>query len=337
MRTSDENGNETDDTPVTGRGPGRRAVLRAGAVLGAAGGLLATGAPAQAALANSKRFDLADASTRQVYRTTLRNGVLQSVAWDCKNQHLYWLQRTTAAESGNLWVTKTTPGGVVLGRMTLEGFGHGVSMGVQNVGGAVFLWTEWQSGSNGYGTKVGQFQFVDGRTLTRTSNLVEDRTPLLQVGIINPQPSIDPSTNRLYIRYRTAALPNAQIAAFRLSDVSSRRPTLDDVIARRSLPPRVTGALFQGWTAYGRYVYLLDGSPDDTIWFTSVDMNTPAQAFTQRRSSNAGSSLLGHGREPQGLAIWTTPTGGRPRLTFGLYSNFSGKRQASLYYKDRLV
>lgn len=331
MGTSDEQGH------AAGYAPGRRAVLRAGAVLGAAGGLLATGAPAQAALANSKRFDLADASTRQVYRKTLRNGVLQSIAWDCKNQHIYWLQRTTAAESGNLWVTKTTPVGTVLGSMTLQGFGHGVSLGVENVGSAVYLWTEWKSSSSGYGTRVGRFRFVDGRTLSRTSNLVEDRTPLMQVGIINPQPAIDPSTNRLYIRYRTAASSNAQIAAFRLSDVSSRPPTLDDVIARRSLPPRVSGALFQGWTAYGRYVYLLDGSPDDTIWFTSVDMNTPAQAFTQRRSSNAGSSLLGHGREPQGLAIWTTSTGSVPRLTFGLYSNFSGLRQASLYYKDRLV
>jgi hypothetical protein len=90
-------------------------------------------------------------------------------------------------------------------RHALHGFGHGVFIAAEPVGGAVHLWTEWRTSVSGFSTRIGRFRYVDGATLAAGDGSIEDRTPSIGDTMINPQPAIDPAFGRLLVRYKVAA------------------------------------------------------------------------------------------------------------------------------------
>ncbi|WP_285780182.1 hypothetical protein [Microtetraspora sp. NBRC 13810] len=265
--------------------------------------------------------------------------MLQSFGYDNTAGHIYFVQRnstnTDPDHVGDLWVTKTDTAGNELGSMALHGFGHGVQIGVENYNGAVYLWTEWRTSDTGFGTRIGRFRFADGTVLEQGAGSIQDRTP--QIGdMVNPQPAIDPSTDRLVVRYKIGAdLP--RIVAFRMSDARAGRLTSGYRLVERALPSRGswgTAHPFQGFAAYGRYAYLLEGGVEDTSYLTTIDLNEVGQNIVHDRfPTTAGQSLPG--REPQGMAIWLS--GGGPRLAFGFHSNTGGVRQTSVFYKSEFV
>ncbi|MER7787865.1 hypothetical protein [Streptomyces sp. NPDC097640] len=314
-------------------------VAAAGA-LGTAGLLLATDS-ANAAVANSKRFKLDGAGGNPVLKASLHaNWVMQSFAYDNVHQHIYFAQvnnqNTNPDRVGDIWITKTDTSGRQLGAMALRNFGHGVSIAVEPYDGSVYLWTEWKSSAKGFGTRIGRFKFVNGATLKKTDSAIQDRTPSIGDTMINPQPAIDPSTNRLLVRYKTGT-DKPRLVAFKLSDARAGRLTKGYRLVERALPSRGSWGKdnpFQGYTAYGRYAYLLEGRPNSSSYITVIDLNGTGQSTVVNKwKTTAGQSL--RGREPQGMAIWL-PSGG-PRLTFGFHSNTYGVRQASVFHKSQFV
>ncbi|TMR29928.1 hypothetical protein ETD85_30780 [Nonomuraea zeae] len=289
----------------------------------------------------SARFDLGGAGGNPVWKKSLHaNWVMQSFAYDNVNQHIYFAQvnsqNTDPAHVGDLWITKTDTSGTQLGAMTVHNFGHGVSIAVEPYNGSVYLWTEWKSSDSGFGTRIGRFAFKNGAVLEKTSTAIQDRTPSIGDEMINPQPSIDPSTDRLLVRYKTGAdLP--RIVAFNLSDARAGRLSSEHRLAERALPSRGawgTDNPFQGFAAYGQYVYLLEGRANGPSYISVVDLNGAGQSIVvDRAQTTAGQSLPG--REPQGMAVWMHSSG--PRLAFGFHSNTAGVRQASVFYKSEFV
>ncbi|GAA3572136.1 hypothetical protein GCM10022419_061260 [Nonomuraea rosea] len=327
---------------VPSGGFSRRALLRAGGGLAAVTlGSVLGARPAYAEVPDSPRFDLGGAGGNPVWKKSLHaNWVMQSFAYDNVHQHIYFAQvnsqNTDPAHAGDLWITKTDTAGRQLGAMTLHNFGHGVSIAVEPYNGSVYLWTEWKSGDSGFGTKIGRFAFKDGAVLEKTSAAVQDRTPSIGDELINPQPAIDPSTGRLLVRYKTGTdLP--RIVAFDLEDARAGRLLSEHRLAERALPSRGawgTDNPFQGFTAYGRYVYLLEGRVNGPSYITVADLNGAGQSVViDRAQTSAGESLPG--REPQGMAVWMHASG--PRLAFGFHSNTGGVRQASVFYKSEFV
>ncbi|MEV0381219.1 hypothetical protein [Nonomuraea sp. NPDC050643] len=324
----------------------RRSLLGGGGRLAAAvalgsGGLALGAGPAVAEVPDSPRFDLGGPGGNPVWKRSLHaNWVLQSFAYDNVNQHIYFAQvnsqNTDPAHVGDLWITKTDTSGRELGSMALHGFGHGVSIAVEPYEGSVHLWTEWMTSTGGFGTRVGRFAFRDGVVLEQGSGAVQDRTPTIGDTMINPQPAIDPSTGRLLVRYKTG-VDQPRIVVFDLADARAGRLAAEHRLAERALPARGAWAAdnpFQGHTAYGRYTYLLEGRAGGPSYITVVDLNGTGQStVVDRAPTTAGESLPG--REPQGMAIWTHASG--PRLAFGFHSNTGGVRQASVFYKSRLV
>jgi receptor-binding protein len=304
-------------------------------------GLLLDASPANAAVPDSPRFNLSGTGGNPVSKRALHaNWVMQSFAYDNVGQHIYFAQvnsqNSDSANVGDLWVTKTDTAGNELGSMALHNFGHGVSIAVEPYNGSVYLWTEWMSSSSGFGTRIGRFAFADGAVLEKTSSAIQDRTPYIGDTMINPQPAIDPWTGRLLVRYKTGAdLP--RIVAFDLADARAGRLAADHRLAERALPSRGSWGAdnpFQGFTAYGRYAYLLEGRAGGPSYITVVDLNGSGQStVVDRWQTTAGQSLPG--REPQGMAVWMHSTG--PRLAFGFHSNTGGVRQASVFYKNQLV
>ena len=329
----------------SGRTLSRRALLAAAGGVGIAVGslpFLGVG-PAAATVEDSPRFNIGGTGGNPILKKRLHaNWVMQSFGYDNVNNHMYFLQtnvdNTDPARVGDLWVTQTDLAGNEIGAMALHNFGHGVSIGVEPYNGAVYLWTEWQvNPASGFGTKLGRFEFVNGATVEADDPSIQDRTPSIGDTMINPQPAIDPYTDRLLVRYHVGAdMP--RIVAFSMSDARAGQVSTDYRLAERALPSRGSWGEanpFQGFTAYGRYAYLLEGPISSTSYITTIDLDDDGQSIVEdRHPTTAGASLPG--REPDGMAIWLAQgaTAVSPRLAFGFHCNTDGVRQASVFFKD---
>ncbi|TDD40738.1 teichoic acid biosynthesis protein C [Nonomuraea terrae] len=311
----------------------RRGLLKLGAGVAATAAL----APAEAAAAAEGRFDLTAPSTSLIWKKPLRDGtVLQSFAIDNTNRHIYAVQLKNGGGSnaaGDLCVTKLSLSGSILGHMYLMGFGHGVQIGVEPSGTSAYLWTETDAAGaadGARGTRLARFRFVNGRTITPSSSGLTKYS--LVAGASNTTCTIDPSTGRLVMRYHDGS--GFRFAAYSQAEVKSgSKKRVFDVAQPSGL------GTFQGYAAYGNFVYLLTGNayhagdnppPGDT-YTHCVDLRTGK--LVQRARSVAGKSL--DYREPEGMGIQIV--NGAPRLCLGLASGPSGDRLASIFYKTKLI
>ena len=261
--------------------------------------------------------------------------VLQSFALDEVHQRLYVLQlRTGGADTGNLCLNQLDYTGKALGHMHLQGFGHGVSMGVQNTtDGDVWIWTEAaaKAGSGGaYGQAVTRFHFANGAV--RTAADVAIRKPI--ANSTNNQPTVCMTSKRIAIRYRIANQPRYRIwdlDAFVARDYAT--PVAD--IAQTGAHPNPS-IPFQGYALDGDHLYQLAGTAYDSTtnppakhgnaYVSCLDIRTGE--LVQQSRTEAASTLTY--REPEGLAVRTKP---RTRLCVGFASGEAGARKFSLCYK----
>ncbi|KUN28307.1 Teichoic acid biosynthesis protein C (Precursor) [Streptomyces antibioticus] len=278
------------------------------------------------------RVDLDVPAKRRLKEKALHEGtVLQSFAFDEVHRHLYVLQvRRGGIGAGNLCLNKLDYEGELLGHMHLQGFGHGVSMGVQNAAdGKVWIWTEAEA-KRGYGQAVTRFQFVAGAT--RTVADVHTRKPI--PGSTNNQPTVCMASKRIAVRYRIKGKPR-----YRVWDLDAFVDRdYDDPIADIAQPdphpdPKIP---FQGYALHGDRLYQLAGTAYDpatnppakfgNAHLSCVDLTTGE--LLQRMRTEAGRSLT-H-REPEGLAVRHRTEKG---LYMGLASGTAGARRFSLYAK----
>jgi len=313
----------------------RRGLLKLGA--GAAAGAALAGVTEPVAAATlAGRFELTAPATSLLWKKALYDEtVLQSFAFDNTNKHIYLVQVKNGSGSdaeGHLCLTKLSLTGTILGHMYLMGFGHGVQIGVEPAGSSAYLWTETDgvsSDGSSRGGKLARFKFVNGQTLTTSSSALTKYSPI--AGANNTTCAIDPSTNRLIMRYWGGS--GFRFAVFSLAALKAGTATkLHDAAQPSGL------GTFQGYAAYGDYVYVLTGNnysatnpaPGNT-YLTCIDLRTGDQV--QRARSMAGKSL--DFREPEGMGIQIVS--GAPRLCLGLASGVSGARKASIFYKSELV
>ncbi|KFF98159.1 hypothetical protein IQ62_26680 [Streptomyces scabiei] len=320
----------------------RRTLLRAGGGLSlAAVGLgYGTGA-ASAAVPTSQRFTLTTTSSNDLYRgRALRDGtVMQSFAFDQTNQRLFvaQLRQGSGADSGDLCITELSwSTWNAIGHMYLTGFGHAVSIGAQAVGSSTYLWVDAVADTSGFGQRLGRFKYTNGTTLSASSSAVTKHTPVSSAN--RHTCAIDPTHNRLIVRYRPTGSATHRFAAYDLTDATNGN--FGSRLVDFQEPSRIDAANFQGYTAYGQYLYCLTGhskdvtgeaNTDAVLW--SVNMNTGQIA--EEFLTGAGSTLTF--REPEGMAVYTT-AGGEPRLFFGFASGEGeGERLSNVFYKNVLV
>jgi hypothetical protein len=258
--------------------------------------------------------------------------VLQSFAFDEHNKHLYVLQITaTGHEAGDLCLNQLDYEGDRLGYMYLKGFGHGVSMGVQNdADGTAWIWTECDA-RGGWGRGVTRFRFAD--RATRTNADVGILTPI--AGSTSNQPSVCMTSKRIAVRHRMKGLPRYRVwdlDAFLAKDYD--QPLAD--FAQTGLHPDPAIA-FQGYALHGDHVYQLAGTAYDDVtnppakhgntYVSCLDIHSGK--LLQRMRTQAGYSLTY--REPEGLGV---RGGADPKLYIGLASGQLGARRFSIYVKD---
>ncbi|MFF7972830.1 Teichoic acid biosynthesis protein C (Precursor) [Streptomyces sp. NPDC007905] len=283
----------------------------------------------------AEHIDLAAPAVRWVReKATLREPtVLQSFAFDEVRHHLYVLQVTRGGlEDGDLCLNRLDHGGGRLGHMYLKGFGHGVSMGVQNdPDGTVWIWTEADA-LHGYGKGVTRFRFANGAT--RTTKDVEVRYPI--EGSRNNQPTLCTATRRMAIRYRLKNVPRYRVwdlNAFIARDYAS--PLADFPQTGAHPDPAVP---FQGYALHGDHLYQLAGTAYNArtnpaahhgnTYLSCLDIRTGELLASHR----TGAAHTLDYREPEGLAVRHA---GGPRLYIGFASGEPGARKFSLYYKPQ--
>ncbi|CAG7645961.1 hypothetical protein PAESOLCIP111_05062 [Paenibacillus solanacearum] len=345
----------------------RRLLVKIGAVALTAALLVPTLPPdrqasALGSLPTSKVFDLSDSSDMLIREKPLhRSTVLQSLAFDNVNQHIYTAQliggglqlpgessaapAATRSSNGDLCITKLDFAGNIISYMFVKGAGHGVSIGVepgigQNGQPVAYLWTEIDSfdeGSGGRGSRVARFPFTDGAVVTPNTPWLEKHT--IVPGSFNTTVSIDMAHGNLVMRYRLNG--EYRFGVYNLEQVKQR-----NYVSLADIAQPLVDTSFQGYTSYGSYVYMLEGtaygksgsvSPDGNTYITAVNLNTGAVVDKQR--TRAGYSLLF--REPEGMGIQIPDMNnpGAARLAFGFASYISSTntgKQTSIYYKDVL-
>jgi hypothetical protein len=304
-------------------------------------GTAATMRPA-AATANTPEFDLNAPSSPGIKDKPLTGTrVPQSFAFDNVHQRIYVPQLLPDADStGDLYLNQLDWSGKVLGHMTLKGFGHGVSIGLELDGSTPYLWTEVDDDTaNGRGRHIARFTYAAGTTLTNTSSALErfDLVPGASVETV----SVDQTYKRLILRYFKSG--QAYYATYDLAAFESGR-TLTKVYGDVTEPSWMSTPDFQGYVSYGDYLYLYQGTAYGTdnprsgkgnASITSVDLSTGTVVDKQVRTQ-AGYSL--YYREPEGLAIQIVS--GAPRLCLGFASTSSDAsttRLFTFYYKDSLI
>jgi len=301
--------------------------------------LLALGlvAFAVADVPDSKRFDLTEPSYDLFRHKKLADKpVQQSFTFDNVNRRLFVAQRRDGSEmqSGDLSISELDFEGNLLGSMDILAAGHGVNIGAEPVGEDTYLWTEIDAAESGYGTALTRFKWVDGGVIDSADESLERIKPIPDQD--RGTCTIDPISRRLITRYQRDSAMN--IAVFDLDDAIDRNftnPLVDWPI------PELGGItnVFQGYAAYGRYIYFLLGESYDASGgelnseVMSLDLNT-GEIVQGPVITKAGSTL--EFREPEGMAIYETADG-EIRLFLGFASGPVGDRRCNLFYKNALI
>ncbi|WP_234375912.1 phage baseplate protein [Streptomyces sp. CB01373] len=347
-------------------------------------------APGSALLAPSPRLDLNSASDNWIRAKPTKDAtIIQSFDYDNANRHIYLAQVTqgglkltgesapvSSADrnlNGDLTITKWDMSGNILGYMYLRGFGHGMSFGVEPVGGTAYLWTEVDavalSDGTSRGIRLARFPFTNGQVLDSTSSTLAKYTPV--PGSTVNTASIDPIYGRLVVRYRdTDGVKKYQVHDLDLARLNIWSKPLasisePDITAVPGWPLTTYGhPSLQGYVAVGRYLYMLHGNAYGTTeningqnvvisqpnigntFITSVDLATgalyPAPPSPFNGNVNplytAAAYTLDY-REPEGIGVYvpdlTQP--GVFSIGMGFASGPSGARLATIYGKARLI
>lgn len=314
----------------------RRTLLKAtgAGLLGLGLGVVLPGGAASAAVPASQRFDLSQPSYERFRSVSLHEShhAMQGMAYDNVNRRLYIAQIQNGSDGDDLCINELTIGGVLTGHMHVANAGHGVSIGVEPVGSASYIWMECDSDEHsdaGRGTALARFKFVNGATPSSVKKFLTGSQTITC--------ATDPVNHRLLVRrHETGGM---HYSLFSLADAAAGR--FSSPLAHFAQPTLGSGSVtFQGYTVYGDYLYTLDGTghedpADINSYVTATDMNTGK--VVQRFLTKAGKTLFY--REPEGMMVYKT-VGGHMRLCFGFASRpsmTSSTRYASVYYKDVLI
>ncbi|MFJ6424557.1 hypothetical protein [Streptomyces hydrogenans] len=297
--------------------------------------------------------DLSGVTGRLVQTVDLvQNPAPQAIATDTVNGHVFVLQLESSAtapgDSGNMYlnrVHRTT--GAVTGSMRLKGFGHGISMGCQPVGGESHLWTECgplhvTGSGSAFGKSVTRFAFVDGGELDATT-IPQARRFTPPGSTAGTGPSFDPTTGLLTVVYhkdgkRHFTRYDADLAAagtWTPVGTTFVMPAGEDVTPAVPSPyPLEPTLTSQGHQTLGDVLYAYHWAPydaethPDTVpsafpgiaFMTSYDWTTGQRLDRQVVTGADGLER----REPEGVAVEVDPTTQETRLLFGFSNTVPG-------------
>ncbi|MFI8962877.1 hypothetical protein ACIGO8_12220 [Streptomyces sp. NPDC053493] len=291
------------------------------------------------------QIDIAGPVGKLLHRRPLHNGtVMQSFAVEPASGDVFVLQvmdggirladepaaldYPTRKTRGDLCLTRLGTTGTITGHMYLRGFGHGVSLGVENRAGQIWLWTEAESTPNskneGYGTAVVSFRYADGDVVdSGTARHTPAYTPDPAARFLTP--AVDHSANELILRYTLDG--GTHWARY---DLAKAAAGVWEQIQRITPAIPADGTDFQGYASHAGVLYTLKGQSLETAplpgntWLTAFDWATGAQLDHQHVTAAPGLVW----REPEGMAV--SVRDGVPHLHFGFACENPGPRTCTV-------
>ena len=278
-------------------------------------------------------FELGGTGTSTVTGKALANGsVMQSFAADPVASRLYFGQ-IKSASTGDMTLTQTDLTGRKLGSMTVRGGGHAWAIGVENVNGKPWLYTEAEARPDAagqmFGTSIARFPYSAGSSVDLTYRVPSRikvavfRVPACLQYIA---PSVDPAHGQMGVACRGSdGLRHFYVYSLPEFLGHVYNPVASGILTRT--------ATDQGWTLYGDFIYQIQGDaysasnpqPGNTM-LTSRDLTG---AVIQTAAATDAVDLTF--REPEGVGV--VPVGGVPHLAYGLASGVSGDRRANVIVK----
>lgn len=333
--------------------PNRRQFLKTTAVAAAALTVPELMPKANAAIADTKYFDLTQASTEFVRNLAQHDTThaMQSFAWNSADW-LYVLETKNDA-NGDLTLSRydsLAEGLDPQGYMVLSGAGHGVAMGIDRWASPNYYWTESESydnGGGGRGRKLQRFTFSNGATITHSDAEVFDPTIHLEgYTCYNVTCSIDPTYKRIGVRYCKNADGSGGLwfNIYNLDDFNNHNYI--PLITSFKIPSAPSGAgTAQGWCLYGSWLYFSYGTLQSVCPGTTTSAANGG-SMVGRLNINNPTSIVGYSsqvgytlcnREPEGVGVRLV--GSTPQLHIGCsgYSQGSSGHNVSLYYKTAMI
>ena len=210
--------------------------------------------------------------------------VMQNSMIDYHDKKIYVAYDETG--NGKLVLLQMDMNGEILGRMNLNDFGHGNSMGIERRGSKTYIWSECdgKKSSNSEpnklrGTKICYFEFKDGVTANKTYGKVIDILP----NWISLSLAVDDVYNQLAVRGYDKIGGNAYFHIYDLNSVVNGSPKL---LKKFKDIPMIGSSARQGFDLLGRFLYCIQGAGYydhpaklDT-YITCVDLDTLKTRYT---------------------------------------------------------
>ena len=210
--------------------------------------------------------------------------VMQNSMIDYHENKIYVAYDETG--NGKLVLLQMDMNGRTLGRMNLNGFGHGNSMGIERRGSKTYIWTECDgkksSNSNPNklrGSKICYFEFKDGITANKTYGKVIDILP----NWVSLSLAVDAEYNQLAVRGYDKIGGTAYYHIYDLKSVISGSPKLLKKFKDLAL---VGSSVLQGFDILGRFLYIIQGAgyythpADMDTYIQCIDLDTMKIRYT---------------------------------------------------------
>lgn len=268
------------------------------------------------------------ASDFLVNKSLSETSIMQSFAIDFINNHVYVTQLKGNAIEGNICLNKLDFNGNILGKMYLNGFGHGTQIGVENTDNKTYIWTECDgvvNDTSNYGSKICRFEFVDSTTYASHVGNVYNLVPEGS----NLSVSINQDINKLSVRYKYNN--ETYVNIYDLKSVVSNTPRL---INKVCIPFNVERSSHQGHNISENAIYLFEGK-------SKVDSDTNDTRITaiDFKGSVISDESVNHVinldfREAEGI-FFRQVSHSQFELYFGFASGEVGVRKCNIYkYSD---
>ena len=256
--------------------------------------------------------------------------VMQCFDIDHGNNFIYTSQVLGSQALGNVLLCKIdASNNKIVGKMTLNGFGHGYNFCIEERGRDTYIWIESDgvvdSSNRSFGTKISRFKFEDGKTYTGTAGDTYDLVP----GKTGVAPAIDVLNNHLLVK---SSGGGRWYTVFDLQSVINKKPVQ---ISQFKMPNSINVMSHQGFDIHKGYIYNFEGLGSDatnpsTAYLSVLDLKGN---LIYRKLITTDSSL--DYREPEGVKVYQTNTT-TDDLYLGFASGVAGARKANIYrHRDR--
>lgn len=256
--------------------------------------------------------------------------VMQSFVIDFVNNHVYVTQLKGNVIDGNIVLSKLDFDGNILGRMDLNGFGHGTQIGINHEDDKTYIWMECDgtpTTTQNFGTKICKFEFEDKGVYNNRCGRVYNFVP----GATNLSVSVQEQLNRVAIRYR---LNNSTyINVYDLKSILDNNPRL---INKVYIPSIIERSSHQGHAISENAIYLYEGKSK-----VDSEVNDTRISVLDYKGNILSDELIRHSldldfREAEGI-FFRNVSDMEFELYFAFASGVVGARKCNIYkYTDKI-